>query len=69
MSLWYPGPGIRLIRQEDVPVPKLDQNMPSGAAMNSTLEVAANDARFLIDAMPELETELSGLTGESVGES
>ncbi|MCE9605495.1 MAG: hypothetical protein K8U03_11420 [Planctomycetia bacterium] len=42
------------LRIQDGRFPKLDQIVPSGAAVKSTLELTADDARFLCDAIPRL---------------
>ena len=42
------------LRIQDGRFPKLDQILPSGVGVKSTLELGTNDARFLIDAMPRL---------------
>ena len=43
-----------MLRIQDGRFPKLDQIVPSGVGVKSTLELASDDARFLIDAMPRL---------------
>jgi hypothetical protein len=48
------GPWRLMLRIQDGRFPKLDQILPSGAGVRSTLEIATNDARFLINAIPRL---------------
>ena len=42
------------LRIQEGRFPKLDQILPSGATVKSTLEITSDDARFLADAIPRL---------------